>query len=396
VLARQPTLNPDLIDPFADDPTTPAPKPAGATPPAPLPATPAPASPELRQKLLETLDGRDAILFLSRLRALSPDERAGLRDDGEFWKELRHRLAGMAFWTVQLIVQYGARHPDEVNALSAAIHSGDHQRTRTLLMGYETLRSVLGLREVIASRFPAKEADDLRAVLAETQHRAESGYRKFKEAMYDEGEVKKYTGERNYELVRLTNSVRVIVRINLTEDPANTTTGATDDVVGKWEAAISKRWNNKFRLRCASKTLDLWFVPVFVYHDDNAHFQVKVTADNQRADETNWHSLRDPDHAAHEFGHMLGNPDEYSLPGSMAEIPNSLGLSDAEKRRSSWEGIFGTAKPATTEGYDVKGLLGNRYQSQDVAVRHAWDILETFNANLRQSGEDPWTVELKP
>jgi hypothetical protein len=90
---------------------------------------------------------------------------------------------------------------------------------------------------------------------------------------------------------------------------------------------------------------------------------------------------------------MLGNPDEYNLPGTIAEIPASLGLSDAEKRRSSWEGIFGTARPVDEEGYDVAGLMGRHRSNRSVEVRHAFWILQVFNNSLRRSGERPWTVE---
>src|SRR5262249_42477556 len=209
----------------------------------------------------------DSVLFTSRLRSLDAVERGALRDDAEFWKEMRRHFSGVALWFVQLRIEYGEHEPPEVMMLSTAIWSGDWMRARTLLMGYDSLKKVPGLREVISVKFPRAQADDLRAILAETQTRAESGLVQYNEAHYEGGQIKKMVGDRNYELVRLDKYLRVIVRIGLNEDEANTATAITDKVVSRWEATISKLWNGKFRVRSGTKTLDVWFVPVFVYGD---------------------------------------------------------------------------------------------------------------------------------
>lgn len=351
---------------------------------------------ELREGALAPLEGKESLQFLSKLRALQPGQRAVLQRDVEFWRRVRARLFGMAVWAVQLALEYGGKAPHEVNALSAAVHGGDRLRVRHLLMAYPHLKSVPGLREAVAYKFAGKERDDLFAVIAEPRGtRAESGRSRYREAHYEDGKIKRFTGTTNYELVRLPGQLRVIVRILLKSDPAAKKSPITDKAVSRWEQGISRRWNGKFRLRHKAETLDVWFIPMFVYHDPSAHHDVTVHPGDERSDENDWHEEDSGDTAAHEFGHMIGNPDEYNLPGAMAEIPAGLGLSDAEKRRSSYEGITGKKKDKDTDGYDMENLMGAHHTSASVRERHAWDVLATFNAKLRRPGEGPWVVELK-
>jgi hypothetical protein len=348
---------------------------------------------ELRDELIGLLSGRDAILFNSRLRALSDLDRIALRNDDRFWWELRKFLWGYSLWSVQLRLQYGKDTPPEVRELSTAIFSGDWRRTRTLLFGYDSLKKVPGLREVIAYKFPKAQAEDLFAILVETQTRAESGLSQYQEAHYESGVMSRFTGDRNYELVRTSKYLRVVVRIGLKEDPANKHHSITDAVVSRWEEGISSHWNGKFRLRSGAKTLDIWFVPVFIFNEAATHHQVKVTEGGSRSNEGNWYADVSGETAAHEFGHMLGNPDEYNLPATAAEIPASMNLTNAEKQRSSWQGITGETKKVDTEGYDVAALMGSHYKSAHVELRYAADIAAVFNAKLKQAGEAAWTVE---
>ena len=351
---------------------------------------------ELRARVLAPLDAGDAMRFIADLRRLDYGERTSFRTDAAFWKALRARFSGLALWAVQLAVEYGSDTPPEVRELSTAVHEAAWRRTRDLLMGYPSLKTVPGVREAIRTQFAGAQATDLAAVLAEPDGmRAESGPLKYKEAHYEDGKMDTFTGVRNFELVRYATTVRVIVRIRAEDDPATKGSLITDALVAKWEDGIGRRWNNRFRLRNGAQSLDVWFVPVFVFGDAAVHHTVKVLSGDARASEHKWYAGDDADTAAHEFGHMLGNPDEYNLPGATAEIPAKFGLSAAEAKRSSWEGLFGAKKSKDTDGYDVKGLMGNHYKSTAVAVRHAQDVLDVFNAQLRKPGEAPWTLELR-
>lgn len=362
-----------------------------------------------RESLLALLEeGHQSFRFVNRLRELPEWQRRNLEKDPEFWRRVRARgLRRAGLWAIQKIVRYGRTAPDEVNALSAAVHGGEWVRARELIMAYPSLRDVPGLREMISLRggrlggsyrFEASEARDLLAVLAEGGRRAESGTRYYREAHYEKGTLKTFTGMRNYQLVRIGNQLRVIVRINLKNDPSQLLQHGnviSDKAVSSWEDGIKRRWNGKFRLRSGAKTLEVWFLPIFVYWDPSPHHDVTVMPGEGRSSEHKWHEEDSADTAAHEFGHMIGNPDEYGLPGKMSEIPKSAGLSQAEKKRSSYEGITGKKGNFGTKGIDMENIMGAHHADPSVRERHGWDVLAVFNAKLRLPGEDEWKLELK-
>ena len=385
VLARQPSggvKSGDLIDPFDE---AEAEWEAGMAELDELAAT-------LRKRLLDTLEGRDAILFMSRIRALSDRERKVLEGDEEFWRGLLKHLSGVAMWAVRLRLHYTGSYPAALRELSLAIHEGDWSRTRTLLFAYDWLKTVPGLREVIAARFPVKQADDLRAILVEVQARAESGKREYKEAHTRRA---RWTGSRapGTTNVRTEHYVRVIVRIHLSEDAKNKAPEITDKVVARWERGIARVWNGKLRLRTGTRTLDVWFIPMFLYGDAPAHHDVTVTSGDDRSDEHHWHADDEGTVAAHEFGHMLGNPDEYNLPATAAEIPASFKLTPEEAKRTNWKDVTGETKSKDPDGYDVPALMGSHYKSTRLHLRYAADIAATFNATLKRAGEADWVAE---
>ena len=101
----------------------------------------------------------------------------------------------------------------------------------------------------------------------------------------------------------------VAVRIQLNPDPG-ITPATMAGVQTTWRNGIINKWSNRFDCRApngerASINFDVQWVAA------GAHHVVRVIQGPGRSNMTNWHTSDSGDVASHEFGHMLGNPDEY-------------------------------------------------------------------------------------
>jgi hypothetical protein len=78
-----------------------------------------------------------------------------------------------------------------------------------------------------------------------------------------------------------------------------------------WENTIEARWSSRWGIgRPGEITCPLTFDVRWV--TSNAHHTVRVQPGPARSNMTMWDTLDTGAVAAHEFGHMLGNPDEYT------------------------------------------------------------------------------------
>ena len=359
-----------------------------------------------RGNLLDPLSAHDSIAFLRRLRALSELDRLMLERDEEFLGRIRRHLgSGSSYWIVRLILRYGPRLPANVRALHQAVLLGDAGRVTDLIRADQSLRDVVGLRDMLPHKFSGRVLGDILAWLNAPAESARGEVAEnWTEAHYEGGQVVAFQGRTAYTLVRHGNALRVIVRIRLVEHSTNTESVITDAVVTRWRRQIDNYWNNRFVASNGTSTLSIVFLPLFVYNaDDNPHFTVNVKAGSGRANVSNWHVEDDEeDTAAHEFGHMIGNPDEYNLPGTAAEIPtnvpifgqptNTVTLTAHERQMSSWEGMTGTAKSVNTAGYDMPNLMGG---GGNTLVRHVQPIVDRYNTNLKPAGEANYTVRFR-
>lgn len=102
----------------------------------------------------------------------------------------------------------------------------------------------------------------------------------------------------------------VIVRIDL--DPDASISAATVAACRqRWESGIVNTWSRRWGVgRPGELTTRLTFEVVWTA--SGAHHEVQVAPGFGGTDMTHWHSDDSAGVAAHEFGHMLGNEDEYS------------------------------------------------------------------------------------
>ena len=121
--------------------------------------------------------------------------------------------------------------------------------------------------------------------------------------------------------------LRVTLRIRLVP-AAGVTDADLATVRARWEPAIEAAWTDRFPLvlrdggcRCEQYrvTVDVRFV------DSGEHHVVNVLPGSGRADMGNWYVNSTGGTAAHESGHMFGNPDEYADKNCPSRVVTSDG-----------------------------------------------------------------------
>ncbi len=367
----------------------------------------------VRDPLLEALRRNNAFAFLRRLRAVSRDDRRLLETDSTFLAEIRRYFWGTSLWIVRRLLRFGPRFADlpiRVRELGWAVRDRDTTRVRDLLRAYPELRSeqrTPGVRELLEYEFRrSPDLPEIRRVFAQGESHRGGVSLSTNAAHYDQSRgggalrVRAYGGTRSFTVARTASEVRVIVRIRFvhttvsgtTVTPSNRTYHVPDAKRNEWRRQIDAAWNGRFRVVSGATRLPIIFVPVFT--ESNPHYSVGIVDREKffRSDMTTWW-LHDPRLVAHEFGHMLGAADEYNLPGTAAEVPTALGLSAAERQRSSFEGVTGTARAVRVGGYSLPGIMGSPNDAGAAGLpRHLWLVQDMINSIARRTIEAPFRI----
>jgi hypothetical protein len=356
----------------------------------------------VKDPILEALRHYDSISFLNRLRAVDAEDRRRLEADRPFMAEIRRYFRGLPLWTVRLILHFGQNRPENVRRLYLAVFERNYRLVKDLIRTESELRSEAqtpGAREMLNYELRGTPDHDevlrlmdqqettgrfgLVSSYGEAHYETKSG---FWNELVGSSELRRFTGETAYTLARTANELRVIVRIHLV---SNTTTNETyyptDAKMNEWRSGIEAAWNKPFYAWNGTTQLTIVFIPIFTAQ--NPHHTVLVQPGNERSDETHWYEEDSGTTIAHEFGHMLGNPDEYRLPGRISEIPASLGLTPEQARRSSVEGITGRPGSSDTTFTGIMGAVSGTAEK-----RHIQPILDFYNRNGKPSNESDYRV----
>lgn len=386
-------------------------------------AVPPPASPvrPVQDELLEALQAHEYRRFSERLHAMPLWERHSAYHDEDFLRQIRVLLpAGRILWNTLLFLRFGSELPSHVAQLRAAVYGRDADRVVALLRADPTLtdeRQVPGVAIMLAHEF--RGMPEYAAVLdaatqtvwAERQHidYVEEAHYEYNEDTHSY-EIQRRTNRVAYTLARTALELRVIVRIRFLhpqdiEHPLTSRGRGLFSVpaakLAEWRSGIDSIWNNRFSAFNGTNRLRIIFQPMFDNTEQNPHHNVVIidSPNRHRSNESHWWLYEDGRSIAHEFGHMIGNLDEYNLPGGIAEIPEEvcypsgvgcIPLSAEEELHNSIEGLTGVERPPRADGYDLPTIMGT---GREVRRRHVWPILEWFNANLRSADEAPFQLE---
>lgn len=97
----------------------------------------------------------------------------------------------------------------------------------------------------------------------------------------------------------------ISARIQLNPD-SDVSAVLLDEVKNRWKRGIEDKWSYRFGCGSCALTFQVEWT------SSNPHLQVRVKKGSGRSNLGLWHTDDSGDVASHEFGHLLGHPDEYA------------------------------------------------------------------------------------
>jgi len=371
----------------------------------------------VKDPILEALHRSDSIDFLYRLRAVAVEDRPRLLADQPFMDEMRHYFRGLPLWTVILILTFGNNRPENARRLYMAVSDHNYRLVKDLIRSDPDLRSEVrtpGAREMLNYELRGTPDHDEVLRLMDQQettgryslasgslavhYETRSG---FWNELVGNKDLMAFGGSGSiaYELARTANELRVIVRIHFVKDRTTNETAYPDESkANQWRAGIEAAWNKPFYAWNGTTQLTIVFVPLFVAQAANhtvllTEGSAPSQSATERGNEHHWFTTFDGPTAAHEFGHMLGNPDEYRLPATAAEIPASMGLTPAQTRRTNVQDINraeGRTVAPVASDTTLPGIMGT--ETGTAEKRHIQPILEFYNSSGKPRNESDYHI----
>lgn len=85
-----------------------------------------------------------------------------------------------------------------------------------------------------------------------------------------------------------------------------------EDAKALWKSSIESTWSGKWAVwRAGEAKCRFSFRVIFTNFEDKANHEVELHRSIDQVNMTNWEIVQSGRAAAHEYGHMIGHPDEY-------------------------------------------------------------------------------------
>jgi hypothetical protein len=362
----------------------------------------------LLEKLIKHLEANDAVTFFNKLKDLDQYQRRDLRKSSALEKSLKKHLSKKSILNVKLILQFGNKIPESLRKLKLALAEKNIAEAKNLIAFYDELHTdhfewAQEMVEVLLAAHPKK--DDLLFYFLTIFSSSEPEDGNFRAYHYEEDtetnsvKLQEYRQVRNYKMVRTLEAIHLFVPIRFVDQEMQTLpfglTREEDETVKKWLGGINQIWNNRFEVTNGESTLPLVFSPIItqeggytirVINDESKEKKAQQDAD-WRGNVSEWEMDFSGKTAAHEFGHLLGNPDEYELPKTAKEIGKPL--TEKEKQRTTVEGLGGKPRKGR-HGYTYNNIMGD---GTEVLSRHVRHFVHEMNKHHLQKGEKPFTLK---
>ncbi len=312
--------------------------------------------------------------------------------------ELSTRFGAVEYWHLRLLLRYGpeASIPAPATALLTVLRATPtYSEIRRCIVqmstpDHTTLKAVIGVHEVLRAVITddTEHMNILRVldqglISEETDHD-----RSFNETLLSDPtapgqpfQAGNFGATSKFDITYYRDKLEVTVRIKLSGADATARAGLSASK-STCEGLIEGRWNGTgFQVRNINHTLPLRFNAFFT--SSSPHQSVDLHTGNPvwpGYNMSNWYTV-DLNPCIHEFGHMIGNPDEYwrpnaeyqALVGDPATTPNTQTDVDAtgQTRHTNTTSLMGTGGGAagTIERRHVEFLLqwinNNRRKNPD-------------------------------
>lgn len=356
----------------------------------------------LRNQLLLALEqGADVDAMLALIEAATSDQRDAVRVDAVLLGQITEKLSPVATWRIRLRLVYGsaAAYPAGTQTLLTAVDAStahaDVQRTIANLTDAEFagIRDIVGLRDMLQRLYSDSEYLFLLRMLDEGLINEHTENDTWDETLQNDDPSKPgnifepmvYHGTTAFDVAQMRDRLQVDMRILMKagDDGAESKMSTFES---RLEPLIEGIWDNAYSLRNANRTIPIRINCNFT--SDSPHHTINVYAkstgvkygeynlSNWYPDATGFSNLA----PAHEFGHMLGNRDEYNL--SAADYLGTVGTAP----NAASPGVTKDTDDVGNERFTNDSVMGGNAAGR-VDKRHLNYFVNWMNSNRRKRAD---------